>query len=205
MSALKSLAALSIASMNILPLAPEVKADDYEKGFYASIGAGAGTFSDIFYTDTPFAYAFNEGFSYEGSFGYDFGKNFRADISYMNTTSATNINNDQAKFGSIILNGYLDFPIGDTKWTPFIGAGYGSTNVDAVNLCTSGGSDDCKDDVGTYSLSGGISYALNSNTDITGKITYLGFDDIKITDDGTLITVTESKNLSAHLGIKFRF
>ena len=42
MSALKSLAALSIASMSILPSAPEVKADVYEKGFYGSIGAGAG-------------------------------------------------------------------------------------------------------------------------------------------------------------------
>jgi hypothetical protein len=29
MSAFKSLAALSIASMSILPLSPEVKADDY--------------------------------------------------------------------------------------------------------------------------------------------------------------------------------
>ena len=108
-------------------------------------------------------------------------------------------------FGSIILNGYLDFPIENTKLTPFIGVGYGSTNVDAVNLCTAGGTDDCTDDVATYSLSGGISYALNPETAITGKITYLGFDTINVTDDGTLVTVTESETLSAHIGVKFKF
>ncbi len=204
MSALKSLAALSIASMTIVPLAPEVKADDYEKGFYGYIGAGAGTFSDILLAGTPFALAFDAGFSYEGSLGYDFGKHFRADVSYTNTIS-TIVTDHQAVFGSIILNGYFDFPIENTKWSPFVGAGFGSTNVDAVNLCTAGGTDDCKDDVATYSLSGGISYALNPNTDLTGKITYLGFDTINVTDDGTLVTVTESETLSAHIGFKFMF
>ena len=204
MSALKSLAALSIASMSILPLSPQVKADDYEKGFYGSIGAGAGTFSDLILVGTPFALGFDPGFSYEGSFGYDFGKHFRTDVSYTNTTSSVSTGN-QAKFGSIILNGYLDFPIEDTKWTPFIGAGYGSTNVDAVNLCTAGGADDCTDDVATYSISGGVSYALNSDTDITGKITYLGFDTINVSDDGVGVAVLDSETLSVHIGMKFKF
>ena len=204
MSVQKSLAALSIASMSVLPLAPEVKADDYQKGFYASIGVGSGTYSDLLLVGTPFALAFDPGFSYEGSFGYDFGKNFRADVSYTNTTS-TIVTDNEAVFGSIILNGYLDLPIEGTKFTPFIGAGYGATNVDAVNLCTAGGSDDCTDDVATYSLSGGISYALNSETDITGKITYLGFDTINITDDGVGVDVFESETLSVHIGVKFKF
>ena len=65
--------------------------------------------------------------------------------------------------------------------------------------------DDCKDEVATYSLRGGISYALNSDTDITGKITYLGFDTINVTDDGTLVTFTGSENLSAHIGVNFKF
>ena len=37
MSALKSLASLSIASMSILPFAQEVKADDYKTGFYVNV------------------------------------------------------------------------------------------------------------------------------------------------------------------------
>ena len=204
MSSLKYLAALSIASISILPLAPEVKADDYEKGFYGSIGLGAGTFSDILLENTLFELGFDPGFSYEGSLGYDFGKHFRSDISYT-TTYSTIVTDNYAQFSSITLNGYLDFPIENTKLTPFIGVGYGSTNVDVVDLCTVGGNNECTDDVATYSLIGGISYALNSDTEITGKITYLGFDTINVTDDGILVTVTDSETLSAHIGVKFKF
>ena len=204
MKPFKTFAALSIAASTLYPLAPELKADDYEKGFYGSIGLGSGTFSDLLLVGSPFALAFDPGFSYEGSLGYDFGKNLRVDVSYTNTTS-TIATNHQAVFGSIILNGYLDFPIENTKWTPFVGVGYGSTNVDAVNLCTAGGTDDCTDDVATYSISGGVSYAINPDVDITGKFTYLGFDLIKVTDDGTLAIVSESETVSAHIGVKFKF
>ena len=200
----KSLAALSIASLSMLPFAKEVKSDDYKKGLYGYIGAGSGTFSDLVIQGTPFSVNFDPGFSFESSLGYDFGKHFRVDASYSNTTSTT-VTDNNAKFRSIIFNGYLDFPIENTKWTPFIGAGYGSTNVDAENLCTAGGTDNCKDDVATYSISGGLSYALDSDKDITGKITYLGFDTINVTDDGTRVTVIDSETLSVHIGVKFKF
>ena len=154
----KSLAALSIASLSMLPFAKEVKSDDYKKGLYGYIGAGTGTFSDLVIQGTPFSVNFDPGFSFESSLGYDFGKHFRVEASYSNTTSTTVTDNND-KIRSIIFNGYLDFPIENSKWTPFIGAGYGSTNVDAVNLCTAGGADDCEDDVATYSISGGLSYA----------------------------------------------
>tara|TARA_A100001388_G_scaffold174940_1_gene130865 strand:+ start:553 stop:1167 length:615 start_codon:yes stop_codon:yes gene_type:complete len=200
----KSLAALSIASLSMLPFAKEVKSDDYKKGLYGYIGAGSGTFSDLVIQGTPFSVNFDPGFSFESSLGYDFGKHFRVDASYSNTTSTT-VTDNNAKFRSIIFNGYLDFPIENTKWTPFIGAGYGSTNVDAENLCTAGGTDNCKDDVATYSISGGLSYALDSDKDITGKITYLGFDTINVIDDGLAAGVTDSETLSVHIGVKFKF
>ena len=200
----KSLAALSIASLSMLPFAKEVKSDDYKKGLYGYIGAGTGTFSDLVIQGTPFSVNFDPGFSFESSLGYDFGKHYRVEASYSNTTSTT-VTDNNAKFRSIIFNGYLDFPIENTKWTPFIGAGYGSTNVDAENLCTAGGTDNCKDDVATYSISGGLSYALDSDKDITGKITYLGFDTINVIDDGLAASVTDSETLSVHIGVKFKF
>ena len=200
----KSLAALSIASLSMLPFAKEVKSDDYKKGLYGYIGAGTGTFSDLVIQGTPFSVNFDPGFSFESSLGYDFGKHFRVEASYSNTTSTT-VTDNNAKFRSIIFNGYLDFPIENTKWTPFIGAGYGSTNVDAENLCTAGGTDNCKDDVATYSISGGLSYALDSDKDITGKITYLGFDTINVIDDGLAASVTDSETLSVHIVVKFKF
>ena len=112
---------------------------------------------------------------------------------------------NQAKFGSFILNGYVDFPIENSKWAPFLGVGIGTTNVDATNLCTVGGRDDCKDITSTYSLSGGINYALNDTTEITSKVTYLGFGDIDTTDDGVTLRVSESETLSYRIGLTFRF
>ena len=210
MGTLRSLTALSIAAISVWPLTAEVKSEDYKKGFYASIGAGVGTYSDLLLEGTPFEFAFDTGFSYEGSLGYDFGKYFRTDVSYANTTSSIENNhnsaaltNHDATFGSITINGYFDFPIG--KFTPFVGAGYGSTNVDVADICTTGGTDTCTDDVATYSLSAGLSYALNSNTEIVVKGTYFGFDDITVTDDGTVTTVVETETGSAHIGVRYIF
>ena len=204
MKLFKSLTALSIAAISFVPAASEIKADDYEKGFYASIGLGAGTYSDPLINGTPFSLYFDRGITYEGSFGYDFGKYFRVDASYTNTTS--NVHNaNEAVFKSYIFNGYLDVPLGDTKWTPFIGIGYGATNVDVTKLCTSGGDDDCKDDVATFSWSGGLSYEISSDVEISVKYTYLGFDTINVWDDATHAVVPESETHSVHAGLRFKF
>ena len=104
-----------------------------------------------------------------------------------------------------MFNGFIDFPLGNSKWTPFVGTGIGTTNVDATNLCTAGGADDCKDNVGTYNISGGINYELNDKTEILTKVTYLGFGDIDVTDDGTLLRVTGSETLSYRVGLTFKF
>ena len=89
--------------------------------------------------------------------------------------------------------------------TPFIGVGFGTTGVDANNLCVANGANDCDDDVATYSLSGGLAYGLNETTELTAKLTYLGFDDIKINNNGTSITVLESETLSFHIGARVKF
>ena len=204
MKLFKSFTSLSIAALTLFPAVTEVKSEDYEKGFYASIGFGLGTYSDPLINGTPFSLYFDRGFSYEGSLGYDFGKYFRVDASYTNTTS--NVHGaEEAVFGAYIFNGYLDVPLGDTKWTPFIGIGYGATNVDVSKLCTSGGDDDCKDDVATFSLSGGLSYAISSDIEITGKYTYLGFDTINVWDDATHTVVADSETHTVHVGLRFKF
>ena len=198
----------TVVTTSLISLAPltidSANAEEYKKGFYSSFGLGAGTFSDLLLSGTIYSVPFDYGFSYETGFGYDFGKRFRAELSYTNTTSEISTGN-QAKFGSFILNGYVDFPIENSKWAPFLGVGIGTTNVDATNLCTVGGTDDCKDNTSTYSLSGGINYALNDTTEITSKVTYLGFGDIDTTDDGVTLRVSESETLSFRIGLTFRF
>ena len=109
---------------------------------------------------------------------------------------------------SFVLEGYLfEYLIINlnTKFTPFIGVGFGTTGVDANNLCFANGANDCDDDVATYSLSGGLAYGLNDSTELTAKLTYLGFDDININNNGTRITVLESETLSFHIGARVKF
>ena len=194
---------ISLAAISTFASVNSLQADEYKKGIYSNIGVGAGTYSDILWTTgavTPFDY----GISLDFGLGYDFGKRFRTELSYTNTTSERETGN-QAKFNSIILNGYLDFPIENTKFTPFIGVGFGTTGVDANNLCFANGANDCDDDVATYSFSGGLAYGLNDTTELTAKLTYLGFDDININNNGTRITVLESETLSFHIGARVKF
>ena len=199
-----SISLLTAATLALLPT-DFVKAEEYKSGTYATINIGAGTFSDV--VQAGGTVEFDAGMSFEGSLGYDFGKRFRADVSYTHTTSGATINgvDIEAKFSSIMLNGYLDFPIENTKWEPFIGVGLGTTQGDMEESCVAAANTDCTDNFFTFGISGGVNYALNPGADITAKITYLGFDDIDITNQGVGVTITESETLSAQVGIKFKF
>ena len=97
------------------------------------------------------------------------------------------------------------FPIEDTKWEPFIGVGLGTTQADMEESCTAAANTDCTDNFFTFGITGGVNYALNPGADLTAKITYLGFEDIEITNQGAVVTISESETLSAHVGIKFKF
>ena len=104
-----------------------------------------------------------------------------------------------------MLNGYLDFPIEDTKWEPFIGIGIGTSEVDVEDICVAAANTDCTDSVFTLGLTGGVSYALNPSTSILGKVTYLGFGDIEITNLGQAAEIREAETVSAQIGLKFSF
>ena len=208
MKQLKILNSISyLAAGTIALLSPDfVRAEEYESGLYGSISLGAGKFSDIEQAGAG-TIDFDPGFSYEGSLGYDFGKRFRADVTYSNTTSSATLAGADidVNFGSIMLNGYIDFPIEDSKWEPFIGVGVGNTKADMEESCTAAANTDCEDDLFTYGISGGLNYALNPKADIMTKITYLGFEDIDIINVGVPVTITGGETLSAYVGIKFKF
>ena len=189
---LLAVGSITLSSNNSL-MADEV----YESGAYAALGAGAGTWSDLEQGGTTTE--FDSGFSYEGTLGYDFGKTFRTDITYSGTTSSATIGgiDRDVNFKSFMANIYADFPIDNSKFAPFLGFGIGSTEVDAEETCTAAANTDCTDSVFTYGINGGISYSLNPNTDIFGKVTYLGFSDITITDSGVQTIITDSETLSA--------
>ena len=203
---ISQLSILTLSSIALLSC-DLAKADEYEKGFYSTISVGMGKFSEIVQGAGQPNIETDPGFSFEGSIGYDFGKTFRTDLSYTNTTSSVVLaaGSPDGKFEAIMLNAYLDFPIENTRWEPFLGIGAGTANADLENLCTAAVNTDCTDNVFAYGLSGGVNYYLDSITAISAKISYIGFGDITITDQGAATTIQDSETLSAHVGIKFKF
>ena len=110
-----------------------------------------------------------------------------------------------------MLNGYIDFPIKNKRWEPFLGIGIGTTNVNAKNLCYRAGNG--VDDVITVGLNAGVNYALTKSIDLTSKVSYLKFDDMTFTDigptylsnNGVTYNAKNTSNVIANLGLKFKF
>ena len=201
---------LSISIFFLLLPVLKTKANEYKKGFYSSVSFGSGKYSGILQTHNDSGvlanYPHSSGFSYEGSIGYDFGKRYRIDLSYSkNNSRIEEGNGTQAFFSSLMLNGYIDFQMENSKWEPFIGLGLGTTNVDGTNTCFEGGVDHCIDDVLTVGVSGGVNYALSNKVDLTSKLTYYKFDDITIIDSGRTIKANDTSNVVANMGLKFKF
>lgn len=206
MSFLKSFKSASISTLACAALgsASVTKAEEFGKGVYVNLGIGTGTYSDVIWSDGVVD-TFEYGFGFEAGIGYDFGKRFRTEITYSNLASENDNLGKDGTFNSLIFNTFIDFPISDSKYTPFIGLGLGTTKADADDLCTSGTSTDCEDDVATFSVSGGLAYAINDSTELTAKATYLGFDDISMNNNGTAFTVLESETFTIHFGARVKF
>ena len=183
--------------------------EEYPIGMYGIINIGAGevsSFDDQLGTEMEFDY----GFAYELGIGYDFGKNFRTDISYSGSKSGFDgavlgVADGDFEMKAFMLTGYLDFPIENTKWEPFIGLGIGSMEIDTSDACVAAANTSCTADVFTYSLSGGVNYALNPTTSVSAKITYMKPQDLDLNNAGVLVEGIETSTLSAYAGLKFNF
>ena len=192
-----------IAISSLLFPVLKTKANEFKKGFYTSASFGLGKYSGMLQTH-PSDYPHDSGFGYEANIGYDFGEKFRIDLSYNNNVSKIE-SGRHAFFSSYMLNGYVDLPIENSKWEPFLGLGIGSTHVDGTNICYGGGVDHCEDDVLTIGISGGVNYSLSKKIDLTAKLNYFKFDDITIIDSGRTINANDSSNVVANMGLKFKF
>ena len=200
---------LAASSLTFLTGSPLKANEAYPTGMYATVNLGAGevsSFDDPNGAELEFEY----GFGYELGLGYDFGKTFRTDISYLGGRSefdGTPLGIDDGDFEmkTFMLTGYLDFPIENTKWEPFVGLGVGSMEIDAEDACVAAANTDCTVSTFTYALSGGVNYAINSNTSISAKLTYLKPQDFDITNQGVDVVGIEATAFSAYAGLKFNF
>mgnify|MGYP001406415431 FL=1 len=183
----KSLLALSIASLSaITPLTAEEKS----KGVYfvGSIGLGQMEDIDIASNLGGGKFEFDSGFSGEIGVGYDFG-NFRTDFTFNSTnTDLTKVQGTTTNVGvdvtSYLISAAYDWRA-DKKWQPYVGAGFGSSNID-VNLATTVGSVNVTvgdDDISTFKFKAGVNYEASDNLDVYGELWGQAFDDFTI---GTL-------------------
>ncbi len=187
-------AALAIAC--IVP--SSVLAEDKSTGYYLSTGWGLGKVGDIdFETNSGTRIGtlrHESGLEYELGFGYDFGEKYRVDVTYGQT--GQNYENSSTPSGyvdtiisTISVNGYVDFP-NESKLTPFVGLGIGSSNVEVQ-----GG------DATAMSFSGilGGAYSLNEKVSLEAKLTYRTLGELEF----DWVDVTGANNFSGLLGLRW--
>ena len=178
----KLAAAAAVAAATIS--APAL-ADD--KGIYALSSIG------ISQTDIDIV-SFDEAFNFEIGLGYDFGNDIRTELTwdknYLSsaTVLGTSIPAD-ASYDSVLVSIYKDFS-NESKVTPFIGAGIGSTSVNGAGAV---------DSAFTYGFSVGASYEVSENTDLYAKVQTL-YASPKASGVNW-----DSNGISAKAGVRFSF
>ena len=145
-------------------------------GFYGTFGAGYATFEEVKYLKTP--YDTDPGVSLETGFGYKINDHLRGEITYgLNVVGVE----DKAAFddidtNSLIFSAYYDIN-NDSKWTPYVGAGYGTTtlNTDAPT--------DDSDTAETWQVKVGITYAATDKFDVFGEFAHQNIEATRINNN----------------------
>ena len=159
-------------------------AEEKEKyeGFYMMTGIGLTNTTEIDLS-VGGSIVFENGVLWDIGAGYDFG-NIRAEISYDETTE--NIDTvqgfqaaTQVKTRSIFATAYYDFR-SDKKWQPYLGLGFGSSEIEAStayvgNVTLSAGDTNITSAI----IKAGVSYSFD-NSDIFFERSGQGFDDFTI-------------------------
>ena len=207
------LAATSIAS--------PVKAED--SGFYLTGSVGISNQAESSLTEkanTANKYEIDYSESsrvFNGGLGYDFG-NFRVeatldhkngDVDALTVTAPAAVAKADASgnysIKSIFLSAYYDIPLGDSKFSPYIGGGIGKSTLDIESITYQGATTDGdSDDQTSYQGTIGVSYATTESSDVFVQGTYQTIGKASI--DGDLgCDVDDITNLGVSMGLRFKF
>ena len=196
-----------------------VKAGEENKGAYVFIGGGTTQLDDTGASETlsgtkyEIDFGLDSGFSYSAGVGYDFGK-FRIEGSYNKAnndidsftakaagTGVTTTASGDVEISTWAFTGYYDFE-NESKWTPYVGAGIGTTKVAIEKLTIAGiNTGDGDGDATTYQLKLGTSYEVAERTDLYGEVGYTIIEDLDI--EGTDMDSTNSWGFQAGLRVRF--
>ena len=159
-----------------------------EKGIYALGSLG------ISQTDVEFV-SIDESFNFELGLGYDLGNDWRTEVTwernYLQSVTLLGLTlNSDASTDSFLFSAYKDFS-NNSKITPFIGAGLGSTSVND--------DDNSWDSAFTYALSAGASYEASEKVDLYTKVQVL------YATPSTANVDFDSNAVSAKVGVRYSF
>tara|TARA_Y100001968_G_scaffold330679_1_gene383227 strand:+ start:1201 stop:1821 length:621 start_codon:yes stop_codon:yes gene_type:complete len=180
---------------------------DKEKGFYGLMGVGIGRHVDI---DISAASGggqilFDSGFTGDFGVGYDWGS-IRTELAYnyiQNDVSSVQgySSNVGVEFSSVFLSAYYDFRA-DKDWQPFVGIGFGSTQITATSSYSGDVSLSAGDDnIVSAKVALGVTYRANDRVDVFGELWGTGYDDFTI---GTF-TYSDCGVGGLSVGARFKF
>ncbi len=168
-------------------------ADDH-KGFYVSVGAGATKIQDtgidatLGGTGYYGTFDYDQAYSGEYGFGYNFGNNFRTEASFYHFSGALaghNLGGSKTVEGTgdlwvqgWMLSAYYDIDTG-SKVTPYFGGGFGPATITTEDGTLSGNTVNGKDyQVLGYQIKAGASLEMSSTIDVFGEFIYNGTEDV---------------------------
>ena len=212
--------------ITILVINPNELRSEESKGIYVTGNYGTSSFTSADWKGTVNNLAhkgdlkFDDGTGWETGLGYDFGR-IRTEVSYgesineiesitatidegiLSGTSVASSASGDLKIKNVLINGYLDFPIGK-KLTPYIGAGIGGSKLDIENITVDG---EVLESANTwlfgYQGKLGLSYALTNNFNIFGEGTYSAFSDLGAA--GEKYALESSSDINYRVGFTLKF
>ena len=174
--------------------AGESFASSKDQGFYGTIGGGSVSVDDIEYSGND--YSVDDGVTIEAGLGYRFNPNVRTEVTYSGNSVEVNGSSlvEDAVSNSLLVNAYYDFA-NDSKWTPYVGAGIGTTTID-----TDASSDD-DDNTSIFQAKVGITYDAGDKTDVFGEIAREGYGETNIGNRD----FDENGSTKVQIGMRFFF
>jgi opacity protein-like surface antigen len=177
--------------------------------FYASIFGGIAIIDDFDFVssvgDTPGSMSFDNGYSIDGSLGYDFGNglSIEGQVGYLNgdASGVTYGGQDADVEGSAsityaMVNAWYGFDLGGI--TPFIGGGFGAASLDVDATFPALPTASIDDSAVTWAaqVGAGVSLAVTEDISVTGRYRYLATGEVSLTDvDGDENTGSASANI----------
>ena len=192
---------LSSAFVGLSLLSAPLVANEYStKGAYFTGSIGGSAIGDIDVSGITSDIEFETGLGLDLGFGYDFGKtriegNWVRGQSDKTSWLGYTVKADST-IDSVMGSIYYDFRE-DKKWSPFIGASLGATNVDFDGASDSGF---------TWGLGYGLSYKTSEQVEVfvkgqTNVIPELTF----ATVNNSTVTITNGNYSNATIGLRIRF